>query len=169
MKTFLKKCRMRLLKTFVFKLNACGENTYIADGVRIRPNSVSIGLHSFIGPDCCLASKVVIGNWVMLAGRVAIVGGDHRFDVVGSPMIKSGRDACKEVIIEDDAWIGHGAILMHGVRVGFGSIVAAGSVVTKDVPPFSIYGGNPAKLIRKRFPSDRDEDMHRKSLLASFR
>ena len=56
-----------------------------------------------------------------------------------------------KVIIEDDVWIGYGSIIMSGVKIGKGSIVAAGSVVTKDVIPYAIVGGNPARLIKMRF------------------
>jgi acetyltransferase-like isoleucine patch superfamily enzyme len=59
-----------------------------------------------------------------------------------------------KVIIEDDVWIGYGSIVLSGVKIGRGSIVAAGSVVTKDIEPYSIVAGNPAKLIRKRFTED---------------
>ena len=56
-----------------------------------------------------------------------------------------------DIILEDDVWIGHSAIIMSGVTLGQGSIVAAGAVVTKDVPPYAIVGGNPAKIIKYRF------------------
>ncbi|MFI8667210.1 DapH/DapD/GlmU-related protein [Qipengyuania sp. NPDC077410] len=62
----------------------------------------------------------------------------------------TGRDEFRVIEIGDGAWIGYGAILLHGVSIGTGAVIAAGSVVTKDVPPFAIFGGNPAKLIRYR-------------------
>ena len=147
LKLILKRFRMILLLTFKYKIVYCGKNSSIGQHAIIRPNCVSIGYKSFIGPRCWLTSKIEIGNFVMLAGRVAIVGGDHRFDIVGIPSIEAGRDTNKKVIIEDDVWIGHGAIILHGITIGEGSVIAAGSVVTKDVLPYSIVAGVPAKRI----------------------
>lgn len=96
-----------------------------------------------------------MGDWVMLASRVSIVGGDHEFRIAGVPIIWSGRGEEKQVIIEDDVWICHGVTIMNGVKIGRGAIVAAGAVVTRDVPPYSIVGGNPAKLIAERFDQER--------------
>ncbi len=150
----LKKIRMFFVKMARPKMIRCGSGTYLGAKVRIGPAEVSIGHHSFIGPECWLQSKTTIGNYVMLAGRVAIVGGDHKINVPGVPAIEAGRGINKPVYIEDDVWIGYGAILMHGVRIGEGSVVAAGAVVTKDVEPYSIVGGAPAHFIRKRFTED---------------
>ncbi len=164
MKRILKRLRMFLLLTFRHRLRRCGRDTYIGSEVVIRPNTVSVGYESFIGPRCWLAvDDLTIGNFVMLAGRVAVVGGDHRFDVVGTPSIHAGRDVGRPVVIEDDAWIGHGAIIMHGVRIGEGAIVAAGALVTKDVEPYTIVAGVPAKPIRKRFEPE-DIERHRAAL-----
>lgn len=145
---------MWLLLTFRYKIIECGSSTYIGYNVEIRPDSISIGENCFIGPRCWLASKIQMGNYVMLAGRVAIVGGDHRFDIVGTPTIESGRAVNKMVVIHDDVWIGHGAIILHGVTIGEGAIVAAGSTVSKDVAPYSIVAGVPARELRKRFDGD---------------
>jgi len=125
---------------------------------------VSIGHKSFIGSGSWLASKMIIGNYVMLAGRVAAIGGDHRFDIPGVPIIESGRDINLPIIIEDDVWVGHGSILTHGVRIGEGAIVAAGSVVTKDVPSYSIVAGVPAVVIRSRFDNPDQQIYHCKKL-----
>jgi acetyltransferase-like isoleucine patch superfamily enzyme len=65
------------------------------------------------------------------------------------------------IVIEDDVWIGLGSIVLSGVKIGIGSIIAAGSVVTKDVEPYSIYGGNPAKKIRNRFDSEEQLIEHK--------
>lgn len=93
----------------------------------------------------------------MLASSVSIVGGDHRFDLPGVPTIFSGRDVNRTVRIGDDVWIGHGAILMHGVSIGEGSIIAAGAVVTHDIPPYTIAAGVPAKPLRNRFNASERE------------
>ncbi|MFZ1984022.1 MAG: DapH/DapD/GlmU-related protein, partial [Desulfatitalea sp.] len=128
--------------------------SYIGYGVKFRPKCVKIGKRSFIGDECWIASRAIIGDYVMVAARVSIVGGDHTINKIGVPMIDSGRAENKTVIIEDDAWIGHGAKIMHGVTIGRGSIVAVGSVITRNVNPYEIVGGNPARLIRMRFSDE---------------
>jgi chloramphenicol O-acetyltransferase type B len=163
LKGMLKRLRMFLLLNFKYRLIKCGKGNYFGQSVLIMPNCVSIGHRSFIGPQCWLQSKINIGNFVMLAGRVAIVGGDHRFDVVAVPAIEAGRDINKTVTICDDVWVGHQAIIMHGVTIGEGAIIAAGSVVTKDVAPYTIVGGVPAKFIKMRF-SEEDMKKHGQAL-----
>ncbi len=101
-------------------------------------------------------SKIVIGDNVMFGPEVTIRGGNHRIDIVGKPMIAISNDEKRPeddpgVIIEDDVWIGTRAIILAGVTIGRGSVVAAGAVVTKNVAPYSIVGGNPARMIRMRW------------------
>ncbi len=92
----------------------------------------------------------------MFGPHVAVVTGDHRIDIPDRPMI-SIKDSEKlpendqDVVIENDVWIGANATILKGVTIGTGSVICAGAVVTKDVPPYSIVGGVPAKLIKKRF------------------
>jgi acetyltransferase-like isoleucine patch superfamily enzyme len=120
--------------------------------------------YSYIGPACLLGPKVELGAYAMLGPRVSVVGGDHIFDKPGTPIIFAGRPQLKRTIIETDAWIGCGAILIAGVRVGRGAIVAAGAVVTKDVPPFEIHAGVPARKIADRFASEEDRRIHDRML-----
>ena len=79
------------------------------------------------------------------------------------PSVHAGRDKGRPVRIEDDVWVGYGATIMHGVRIGEGAVVAAGALVTKDVEPYTIVGGVPAKPIRKRFEPE-DIERHRAAL-----
>ena len=133
----------------------CGIGTYIGPRVHMRTGEVALGAYTFIGAECWLASRVKIGNFVMLAPRVAVVGGDHRINRVGRPSIFAGRDVNRPVVIGDDVWIGYGVHVMHGVTIGEGAVVSAGAVVTKDVAPYSIVAGTPAQTIRMRFtPSE---------------
>ena len=90
----------------------------------------------------------------MLLSDLAIVGGDHVFNRAGTPIVFSGRPDMPETKIHDDAWIGYGAVIMSGISVGRGAIIAAGSVVTRDVPDYEIYAGVPAKKVRDRFTDD---------------
>jgi acetyltransferase-like isoleucine patch superfamily enzyme len=99
-------------------------------------------------------SRILIGNKVMFGPNVIVVGGDHNTSLVGRFMYdvheKRPQDD-QDVIIEDDVWVGSRAIILKGVTVGRGSIIAAGAVVNKNILPYSIVGGIPAKRISIRF------------------
>lgn len=118
----------------------------------------------YIGPRCHINPKVKIGAYTMLANDVRIMGGDHRYDIPGTPMIYSGRAEVKATTIGRDCWIGAYSIIMCGVNIGDGSVIAAGSVVTKDVEPYSIYGGVPAKKIKDRFNNKKEVAIHKQLL-----
>lgn len=163
----LKAARAYVLVRMKYRMPYCGKGFHCGQGVHIRPGNVSVGDYVFIGSRCHIATKAEIGNFVMLASGIAIIGGDHRIDVPGVPMIFSGRDVNKTVHIGDDVWIGHGAILMHGVTIGEGAIVAAGAVVTRDVPPYTAVGGIPAKPLRQRF-TESEQQKH-SAMLALYR
>ncbi len=116
----------------------------------VSPDLVA-GQHGFMGAGAYICPNVRLGNYVMFAPQVSILGGDHRIDIDGVPMIFSGRPEVKPTVVQDDVWIGHRAIIMAGVTIGRGSVIAAGAVVTRDVEPFAIVGGVPAKMLRMRF------------------
>jgi maltose O-acetyltransferase len=97
---------------------------------------------------------VIIGKDVMMGPEVMIYTSNHETNRTDMPMIEQGDTQAIPVVIEDDVWIGARAILLPGVHIGKGAIVAAGSIVTKAVPPYTIVGGNPAKEIRKRERND---------------
>lgn len=126
--------------------------------------STKVDEYAYIGPNCIIYPKVQIGAYSMLANDVRIIGGDHEYKKAGVPIIFSGRGILKETIIGKDAWIGAYTIILAGVTIGDGSIIATGSVVTKNVEAYSIYGGNPAKKIKDRFLSEAEKDCHRAML-----
>lgn len=141
-------------------LSYCGKKVVIgrhfnASGI----NNISIGNNSSIGMDnrfICTRAKILIGNNVMTAPNVTVITGSHRYDIQGIPMTEvRDKDKLpendKDVIFEGDNWIGANTTILKGVTIGIGSIVAAGSVVTRSTPPYSIVGGVPAKVIKKRF------------------
>ena len=122
-----------------------------------------MGKHSFCGYDCDI-SNATIGAFCSIANGVVIGGGMHPINWVGtSPVFYEGRDSVKakfskhkrekikNTTIGHDVWIGQNVIIKQGINIGTGSIIGMGSIVTKDIPPYSIYAGNPAKLIRERF------------------
>jgi len=128
---------------------------------------VSVGLYSY-GPlnvEYYGASdeKLVIGSFVSIARDVKFVlGGNHRFDILSTFPLRENllHSKIKEavtkgpIIIKDDVWIGCNSIILSGVIIGQGAVVAAGSVVTKDIPPYAIVAGNPAKVIKFRFAQE---------------
>jgi acetyltransferase-like isoleucine patch superfamily enzyme len=131
---------------------------------------IEIGDHSYLGHEVSIETNCRIGRHVLIANRVALVGRrDHDFRTLGVP-VRFGHWVGSErtpspfrgdgVVIEDDVWIGYGALLLSGVRVGRGAVVAAGSVVKGDVPPYAIVGGNPAVPIGKRFSNPADIARH---------
>ena len=147
---FLGQCRLLLLKRSNLGISV-GSGFFCASGCRVSSErSIKIGKNFYMGFNCHLGAEMIIGNDVMFASSVAVVGGDHKIDNITGPIKNSGRDIFKTTIFNDGCWVGHGAIVMHGVTIGAGAVVAAGSVVTKDVEPDSIVAGNPAKFIRYR-------------------
>ena len=118
----------------------------IGEGITMGDNS-NIGPYNYIG----CSGKITIGNNVMLAPRVSIYAENHVFDHPEILIRDQGVEK-KEVIIEDDCWIAANSILLAGVTIGKGSVVAAGSVVTENVPPYSVVAGVPAKFIKSRKP-----------------
>ena len=121
----------------------------------------------FINEGCSICPRVKLGRYVLFGPNVTITGSDHCFDLPGIPMIFSGRPPLPETIIEADVWVGSGVLIMSGVTIGRGAIIAAHSVVTKDVPPYEIHGGVTAKKIRDRFLSSVDIAKHDAMLKAS--
>ena len=114
--------------------------------------------------------KVVIGNYCSIAKEVIILsGGEHDYNsevLYHSPISKNVINYSKgEVIIEDDVWIGYGTKILSGVRIGRGSVIGAFSVVTKDVPPFSIAFGCPAKVKKYRFTDEKIQALQKLSTI----
>lgn len=161
-----KRAYMLLMWLAGYRFKRFGKHSFCYGlGSAFKKYSVGIGDHVFIGRNATFYANVDIGNFVQIAANVAIVGGDHRFDIVGIPSRFTGRDGMEELVttIEDDVWIGFGSIILAGVKIGRGAIIAAGSVVTKDVPEYAIMGGIPAKLIRDRFTEEQQKE-HTRSL-----
>lgn len=152
--------RMRCVYSkFRYRLRKIGNNVLIDHSCSLS-RDVVIGDYSYIGPNSIICPMVNIGRFVMLGPSVVIMGKDHKFDIVGQPMIFSGRESLKGTTIEDDVWIGAGAFIMEGITIGAGAIIGAHSVVTKNVPSGEIYAGNPARKIKDRFRSSKELQAH---------
>jgi acetyltransferase-like isoleucine patch superfamily enzyme len=126
---------------------------------------LEVGEFAFIGEGAYLGPNLKIGRYTMFGPRVAVVGSDHVFDKPGTPIIWSGRPkTMPPTTIGSDCWLGYGVIVMAGVTIGDGSIVAAGAVVTRNVAPYTIVGGIPAKVIKARFERIEDIETHQRML-----
>ena len=124
--------------------------TYLRPFSQIHP-SLKMGMYGYFGSGAVIPIGVTIGKYVMIGRDLVIAGNDHIFNKVGKAIIFSGRPMTLSTDIGDDVWIGARVIIKHGVNIGRGSVIGFGSVVTSDVPPYSIVGGVPAKFIRYRF------------------
>lgn len=132
--------------------------SYVGKNVNIEKNvffgaardEIRIGDKSGIGINCRLQGPLEIGKSVMMGPDVIIYTRNHKFSDINRDMIEQGETESKKVVIEDDVWIGARVIILPGVKIKKGSIVAAGSVITKDTLEYEIVGGNPAKHIRFR-------------------
>jgi chloramphenicol O-acetyltransferase type B len=171
----LKKARNEFLRKVIYRRYQIGPGFHC--GIRVRiwgKKKISIGKNFYIGRDSFIESDVVIGDNVIWANRVALVGRyDHHYLQLGIPMRQASQIRDKDytwlglnsvTTIEDDVWIGYGCTILSGITIGTGSIIAAGSIVTKNVKPYSIYAGVPARKIKDRFGS-KEELKHHLSIL----
>jgi acetyltransferase-like isoleucine patch superfamily enzyme len=144
---------------------SCGKN------VRFFPTksfffykTMKIGDDVYIGPGATFSaseSYIKIGNKVMFGPNVTIMGGDHNTSMIGEYMYDINEKLSENdlpVIIEDDVWVGAGVIILKGVTIKQGSVIAAGALVIEDVPEYSVVGGVPAKMLRKRFNDNQVKD-----------
>ena len=161
---WLKKCKKALVwvwNNFPFpnQFGACGNNVVLLYPLHIvSPQSVYIednvkltnGLSIINAP----TEKVIIKKYTEFAANCTIVTNNHR-STVGVPQFILGashvNDKSGDVVIEEDVWLGAGATILAGVRLGRGCIIGANSLVTKDVPPYAVVAGSPAKIIKKKF------------------
>lgn len=127
------------------KITTVNRHAYFGTG-----KDMIMGDFSGLGADCMIPNNIVIGKYVMMAPRVFIADNNHVHERTDIPMCFQGKTNNKITVIEDDVWIGTSVIITPGHRIGNGSILAAGAVITKDVEPYTIMGGNPAKLIKVR-------------------
>lgn len=155
----LRSLRM-LINRLRYRAFSVDSTTYLAAGSGIDP-SLTMGPCGYIGPGASIPNGVRMGKYVMIGPGFLITGNDHLFDRPGCAVIFSGRPEPQATLIDDDVWIGARVTLMRGVTVGRGAIIAAGAVVTKNVEPYTIVGGVPARLIRERFsPEEIAEHDH---------
>lgn len=158
-----KRCKIEentLIHTVSNKKIIFGDDVTICYGTQIRPsgfwnkkigeglmigNNSAIGAYSYIG----CAGYITIGNNVIIGPRITCIAENHNFEDLRKPIKEQGV-LRKGISISDNVWIGANVTVLDGVKIGEGAVIAAGAVVNKDVEPFSIVGGVPARLIRYR-------------------
>lgn len=151
-KKLLQKRRIKKLKA---ELKFCGEKVFIHPSVRIgEPRKVSIGNYCHIQPDCKLfgdGGGIEIGEGTIFSHEIQVFARNHYYDGEDLKCLPyDERFTCKKVVIGRYVWVGARATIMAGVSIGEGAVIAAGSVVTKDVPACAVVGGNPAKILKYR-------------------
>jgi acetyltransferase-like isoleucine patch superfamily enzyme len=148
---------IRLARKIAIKLKLRGKirwgrNVNFGKGLELRPPTfLEIGDNVSIGPWFLTESNVKIGSDVLISSKVSFVGNDHAFDNPEKTIFFSGRLPASTVVLEGDNLIGFGVIIVGNVTIGKGSIVGAGSVVTKNLPEYSICAGVPARPLKKRY------------------
>jgi chloramphenicol O-acetyltransferase type B len=162
--SYLYSRTLRKFRSSAISRSNIHENSKVESGGTVVNSTMS--RHSFCGYDCSILN-CDIGAFCSIASRVSIGGVRHPTEFVStSPVFLSHRDSVKakfaghdylpvvRTIVGNDVWIGEGAFIKAGITIGDGSVVGMGAVVTKNVAPYSIVGGNPARLIRLRFDQE---------------
>lgn len=147
----------------LFRLRNVHPSTLIVMPGRIS-RDLTTGRECFVNAGARIGPKVTMGDYVLLGPDVTFTGDDHEYQRVGVPITYSGRPFMRPTVVGDDVWIGTRATVLAGVTIGAGAIVAANAVVNKDVPPFAIVGGVPARHIGWRFESEVDRQSHLEAL-----
>lgn len=129
-------------------------------------SNVQMGRYSYCGNSCTI-NNTTIGAFCSIAANVSIGRAEHDVTSVSmSPVFHEGRNALgksfsthpappnRRTVIGNDVWIGQSALIKSGVRIGSGAVIGMGSVVTRDIPPYEIHAGNPARFVRRRFDEE---------------
>ena len=163
--------RRKKVKLIKKCFHSCGSNVYVPHDIRLYGYDVSIGNNVSLGSNMCIMCKmapVVIKDNVMFGPNVTLITGNHRIDMIGKYMTEiKDEDKLPEndapIVFEGDNWVGANAVILKGVTIGRGSVIGAGAVVVKDVPPYSIYVGVPGAKTFERFTKEQIEE-HEKIL-----
>ncbi|HNX87105.1 MAG TPA: acyltransferase [Bacteroidales bacterium] len=141
------RTRMDVLPFNKFHL---GDASTIEDFTTINNGvgDIYIGHRTRIGLGCTLIGPVHIGNDIRLAQNIVMSGLNHNYEDLSKPISEQGVTTAP-IVVEDESWIGSNSVVLPGVTIGKHCVVAAGSIVTKDVPPYSVVAGNPARVVKQ--------------------
>lgn len=174
MSNFIKKSKFYLyIKTFVYKKRWRKKNShnYTTIANLFNQDLVQVGQWTYgelnVKHYGANNERLKIGNYCSIAEKTTfLLGGNHNYKIMSTyPMIakilNEGYESLSngKILVDDDVWIGYGATILSGVHIGQGAVVAAGSVVSKDIPPYAVVGGVPAKLIKYRFEPEMIEEL----------
>lgn len=130
---------------------------------------ITLGDRVQLGNGCALMCDIEIGNSVVCANGVRFVGkDDHITSIAGRTIWDSGRGDSFKTRVGNDVWIGENVVVVGGVTIGDGAVIAAGAVVTRDVEPCTIVGGNPARFLKNRFETTQEKENHLQFLAQKF-
>lgn len=149
---FIKK--ILLIRTF----KKVGNNfIYDPKSCFLTPQYIELGDNVFIGDNAYISANLKIGNNVIIGPKLLILGGNHIFAVKGKSvrfLHPKERENVKTIFIEDEVWCGASVIVLDGVKIGMGAVIGAGSIVSKEIPPYVIAVGNPCKIIKMIFDNE---------------
>lgn len=168
---YLKRLRDMWYRQIVWRKYHIGKNFHCGRGGFLwARNSICIGDDFYIGKYSIIETNCKIGNGVIFGNHVGVIGRyDHCYQEIGVPvrLATSIRDSDYQwkgidemTVVGDDVWVGFGAIILSGVNIADGCIIAAGALVTKDTEPYSIYAGVPARKIKERFDTEEERMEH---------
>lgn len=139
----------RFLCKHIFK--KCGRKVNVERGAFFGKGiDIEIGDYSGIGVNANIPGDTIIGNYVMMGPNVIIFPHNHEFKDLDTPMMFQGRTTKVRTVIGDDVWIGQNVMITPGRHIAKGSIIAAGCVLSKDFPEYSVIGGNPSRILKSR-------------------
>lgn len=134
----------------IYRLEEVGEGMHWGRNSNVRGSC--FGSYSSFGHSAQFNGTVIVGDLTMISSEVQVVGLDHIFSNPSIPMRINFPEVDRPpTIIESDCWIGARVTIMEGIRIGRGSIIGAGSIVTRSIPPYSLAVGSPARVLRNRF------------------
>jgi acetyltransferase-like isoleucine patch superfamily enzyme len=149
-------CRKTRMDVFPWNDFVLGKDSTIEDFATVNNGAgpVYIGERTRIGLSCTVIGPVTIGNDIMLAQNIMLSGLNHSFEDISKP-ISLQKQTTAKITVEDEVWIGANAVVVAGVTIGKHSVIAAGSVVTKSVPAYTVVAGNPAKVLKAYNPETK--------------
>lgn len=162
------KLRAHFWRIFFYHM---GKDVKIAGNCKfVNPQKITVGNEVLINHNTELEAtdgEIVIGNFVLFGMHTKVINSNHIFTDWKKPIALQGKSQAK-IVIEDDVWVGINAIILPNVTIGRGAVIAAGAVVTKDVEPFAVVGGVPAKIIKYRFVIETREKAKKVDLSQFF-
>lgn len=147
------KKALHKIKLKKIKFKEMGKNIEIAHNFKfIYPENITIMEHTYIGPNCTIYAhaEIFISRGTIIGPNLTIYSANHNFSENATSIPYDKKLNKSEICIGENVWIGGNVILLPNTKIGEGSIIGAGSVIAKEIPPFSIVVGNPAKIIGQR-------------------